>query len=85
MMMMMLLLSSWLVFVVVGIVGAVVVFAGADAASGQLSPGIWMNNCRQTSLFPDGITAQGWTQPSLAAFLGFLDTVGVRSIDLWTS
>jgi hypothetical protein len=59
--------------------------AGADPASGQLSPGMWMNNCVKTSQFPDGVTAQGWTQPSLRAFLDFLDSVGVRSIDMWTS
>ena len=59
--------------------------AGADAASGQLSPGIWMNNCVNTTEHPLGVTAQGWTQASLRDFLDFLDSVGVRSIDMWTS
>jgi hypothetical protein len=59
--------------------------AGTNPATGQLSPGLWINNCMKTSQFPDGVTAQGWTQPSLRAFLDYLDTVGVRSIDLWTS
>ena len=59
--------------------------AGADASSGQLSPGIWMNNCMSTTEHPRGITAQGWTQASLRDFLDFLDSVGVRSIDMWTS
>ena len=58
---------------------------GADAASGQLSPGIWMNNCVNTTEHPLGVTAQGWTQASLRDFLDFLDSVGVRSIDMWTS
>lgn len=97
--------------------------AGADAASGQLSPGIWMNNCKISSEYPTGITAQvthhihlpgptpccsctvfvhsflcaalwalnfygetraqGWTKASFKAFLTYLDTVGVRSVDMW--
>ena len=32
--------------------------AGADAASGQLSPGVWMNECHITDEFPEGITDQ---------------------------
>ena len=44
-----------------------------------------MNNCARTAQFPGGVTAQGWTQPSLRAFLDYLDSVGVRSVDLWTS
>ena len=59
--------------------------AGAEPSTGQVSPGIWMNNCAKTSAFPDGITAQGWTRESLRSFLNYLDTVGVRSIDMWTS
>lgn len=59
--------------------------AGADPASGQISPGIWMNNCFKSRLFSDGVTAQGWTRDSLRDFLDYLDTVGVRSIDIWTS
>jgi hypothetical protein len=43
--------------------------AGTDPASGQLSPGLWMNNCIFNSDFPDGVTAQGWTQKSLRGFL----------------
>ena len=58
---------------------------GADAASGQLSPGIWMNRCAKTVAHPTGITEQGWTQDSWKNFLAYLDTVGVRSIDMWTS
>ena len=61
---------------------------GTKPSTGQLSPGIWMNNCG----YPDsknipltGVTAQGWTQDSLRSFLQYLDIVGVRSIDLWTS
>jgi hypothetical protein len=59
--------------------------SGADAASGQLSPGIWMNNCHISAEFPSGITAQGWTEESFKSFLTYLDTVGVRSLDMWTS
>ena len=59
--------------------------AGADAASGQVSPGLWMNKCMKTSAAPGGVTAQGWTQESLRGFLDYLDTVGVRSLDMWTS
>ena len=59
--------------------------AGADPASGQISPGIWMNNCVLSTKFPTGVTAQGWTQTSLRSFLDYLDTVGVRSVDMWTS
>eukprot|EP01043_Picozoa_sp_COSAG02_P018302 COSAG02_NODE_852_length_16531_cov_9.899586_5_plen_401_part_00 len=58
---------------------------GADAASGQLSPGIWMNRCAKTVAHPTGITEQGWTQDSWKNFLEYLDTVGVRSVDMWTS
>ena len=58
---------------------------GADAASGQLSPGIWMNRCAKTAAHPTGITEQGWTQDSWKNFLDYLDTVGVRSVDMWTS
>jgi hypothetical protein len=35
--------------------------AGVDAASGQLSPGLWMNHCHISPEFPGGVTAQGWT------------------------
>ena len=59
--------------------------AGVDPSSGQLSPGIWMNNCVKSAEFPTGVTAQGWTQPSFRGFLQYLDTVGVRSVDMWTS
>ena len=51
--------------------------AGVDAASGQLSPGVWMNECHITDEFPEGITDQGWTQPSLRQFLDYLDQRGV--------
>jgi hypothetical protein len=44
-----------------------------------------MNNCIMSKAFPEGVTAQGWTQSSLRAFLSYLDSVGVRSVDLWTS
>ena len=44
-----------------------------------------MNNCAKTAEFPTGITAQGWTQSSFQSFLTYLDKVGVRSIDMWTS
>ena len=40
---------------------------------------------RCTPLLHAGITVQGWTQPSLRSFLDYLDTVGVRSLDMWTS
>ena len=59
--------------------------AGTKTNNGQLSPGIWMNNCAKTAEFPTGITAQGWTQSSFQSFLTYLDKVGVRSIDMWTS
>ena len=58
--------------------------AGVDAASGQLSPGMWMNECHITPEFPTGVTDQGWTQASLRQFLDYLDLRGVRSIDMWT-
>ena len=51
--------------------------AGVDAASGQLSPGVWMNECHVTDEFPEGVTDQGWTQPSLRQFLDYLDLRGV--------
>ena len=74
---------------------------GVDAASGQISPGIWLSPC-----MPDGsatIVAEnwnpawgkepvrdpahpwGWTQPKLKEFLDFLDAKGVRSVDVWSS
>ena len=59
--------------------------AGMDPTSGQLSPGIWMNRCATTLQFPTGITEQGWTEASFTEFLAYLDTVGVRSVDMWTS
>ena len=53
---------------------------GVDAASGQLSPGLWLDTCSQ-----DGkSTPRGWTAPYLRKFLSFLDEKGVRSVDIWT-
>lgn len=57
--------------------------AGTNAGSGQLSPGVWLNECHVSRQFPTGVTKQGWTQPSLRSFLAYLDTMGVRSVDLW--
>lgn len=50
----------------------------ADRAP-QLSPAIWLGDC-----FPNGTgTKQGWTQPKLSSFLGFLDTQGITRIGVW--
>ena len=53
---------------------------GVDPGSGQLSPGIWLNACDKTG----AKTATGWTQPALSKYLQFLDTKGVRALDVWT-
>ncbi len=50
-----------------------------DAASGQLSPGLWLGACQAGNA-----THTGWTQAYLRQFLAFLDSKGVRSIDIWT-
>lgn len=52
---------------------------GVDAASGQLSPGLWLSACQAGNA-----TRTGWTQAYLRQFLAFLDSKGVRSIDMWT-
>jgi hypothetical protein len=52
---------------------------GAEPATGQLQPGIWMNNC-----VDDGAaTLEGWTQKSLRAFLSYAGDQGVRVITIW--
>ena len=48
------------------------------AANGQYSAGLWPKTCEQ-----NGTVAGAWTQPTLHAFLSFLDRTGVRSIDVW--
>jgi len=54
---------------------------GVDVKSGQLSPGLSPGPCSS-----DGsATINGWTQESLANFLLFLDSRGVRSVTLWFS
>lgn len=52
---------------------------GVDTSSGQLSPGIWLNACTDGQK-----TKTGWTQPTLHAYLEFLDQKGVRALDVWT-
>lgn len=52
---------------------------GADAAGGQLQPGLSMSGCRANSTTPNG-----WDAVSLAAFLDFLDTQEVRVVTIWT-
>eukprot|EP01045_Picozoa_sp_COSAG04_P005523 COSAG04_NODE_257_length_18753_cov_7.516857_8_plen_1972_part_00 len=54
---------------------------GVDAASGQLSPGLWFDQCASNG----SMTRTGWTQPYLRKLLRFLDSKGVRSVDIWTS
>lgn len=54
---------------------------GVDVASGQLSPGLWFDQCSSNG----SLTETGWTQPYLRQLLQFLDAKGVRSIDIWTS
>ena len=54
---------------------------GVDAASGQLSPGLWFDQCATNG----SMTRTGWTQPYLRKLLRFLDSKGVRSVDIWTS
>lgn len=52
---------------------------GVDAASGQLSPGLWPTACSA-----DGSeTGNGWTKEALTSFLSFLDEQGVRTVTLW--
>ena len=48
------------------------------AADGQYSAGLSPNSCTE-----NGTVAGGWTDDTLHAFLLWLDTVGVRSIDIW--
>ena len=47
-------------------------------ADGQYSVGLSPNTCTG-----NGTVAGGWTDDTLHAFLLWLDTVGVRSIDIW--
>eukprot|EP00039_Didymoeca_costata_P015719 m.272472 g.272472 ORF g.272472 m.272472 type:complete len:347 (-) comp16271_c1_seq2:303-1343(-) len=55
--------------------------SGVSPENGQLSPGVWVDECSK-----DGKqTTKGWTQDSLHDFLGFLTKSGVISIDIWTS
>ena len=54
---------------------------GVDAPSGQLSPGLWFDQCASNG----SMTHTGWTQKDLHEFLDFLDTKSVRSLDMWTS
>jgi hypothetical protein len=48
------------------------------AADGQYSAGLSPNSCTE-----NGTVAGGWTDETLHAFLLWLDSVGVRSIDIW--
>jgi hypothetical protein len=51
---------------------------GVDPGSGQLQPGVWMDEC------VDGATtAQGGTQPALRDFLSYASAAGVRVITIW--
>jgi hypothetical protein len=53
---------------------------GASASSGQASPAVWLGDCA-----PNGaLNGQGWDQNVLRQFLSFLDTVGIRSVDVWS-
>ena len=45
--------------------------------AGRYSAGLWPRSC------VNGTVAGRWTQPTLHAFLVFLDLVGVRSVDIW--
>lgn len=59
-----------------------------DAASGQLSPGIWLGTCFPNSTMRPhpqlhNVSTSTWTQKFLRTFLTFLHTRGVRSIDIW--
>lgn len=47
-------------------------------SDGQYSAGLSPNTCTH-----NGTVAGGWTDDTLHAFLLWLDTVGVRSIDIW--
>jgi hypothetical protein len=46
-----------------------------------LSPAIWIGECNQTNALAQ--TSNGWTQPKLAAFLKFVDSIGIMSIGIW--
>jgi hypothetical protein len=48
----------------------------------QLSPGLWLGDCAPGSN-ASSLTGHGWDQSSLAAFLQFLDSVGVTRIAVW--
>jgi hypothetical protein len=53
---------------------------GANPSSGQASPAVWLGGC-----VPNGtLNGQGWNQDTLRQFLSFLDTVGIRSVDVWS-
>merc|ERR1712060_305823 len=54
---------------------------GAKPETGQVSPAIWLGGCNATT----GLNGKGWNQAGLRQFLAFLDTVGVRSLDVWSS
>ncbi len=47
-------------------------------SNGQYSAGLWPINCEA-----NGTVAGGWTNSTLREFLSFLDTVGVRSVDVF--
>ena len=52
---------------------------GANPATGQLTPGVWMDAC-----YPNGsMTQQGWTQKTLRQFLAYASKEGVRVIAIW--
>eukprot|EP01044_Picomonas_judraskeda_P012145 COSAG03_NODE_1717_length_3605_cov_1.681974_2_plen_197_part_00 len=60
---------------------------GANARTGQLSPGIWLGECIDgiSTRTPGGKYGGGWARADLHNFLKFLDEHSVRSVDIWTS
>jgi hypothetical protein len=63
---------------IVGEVAAGVREYPMGAANGQYSAAFWPINCEQ-----NGTVAGGWTNSTLHAFLVFLDSVHVRSVDVF--
>eukprot|EP01052_Picozoa_sp_SAG31_P032048 SAG31_NODE_3470_length_4235_cov_1.596712_2_plen_1063_part_00 len=58
---------------------------GVSAPSGQLSPALWLSGCTNATADPhSGVSNGGWTQPSLRLFLDFLESKGIRSLDIWS-
>jgi hypothetical protein len=44
----------------------------------QLSPALWLGDCRS-----NGTSVHGWTQQKLSSFFHFLDTQGITRVGIW--